>query len=339
LKLVESQMAQLNPLPELSGCPATTGPEFGTFAEKLLTYRTAKFDEDGDCRYRGLRTAPDLHDEFASMVHCGVSEPILSLDHWPKGARFGLFLSHDIDQIYDRELFRILADINHLRRRLFQGETGNAPRTCCRIARALFRPKRTLLDFETILNIEKRHRFRSTFFLLHDRYWARQGARFSFADPEIQEIGRVAVAAGCELGVHGGYYRFNDAAKYRESREAVGSVFGVEPAGIRNHLLRFSYPETWRAQQEAGFDYDATYGYRSVPGARAGLALPFFPYDAEREQSLTILELPLGDYGYLHFPLSTPARRGGAGVYREDRSQTCQRGRPGFVALAQQFLQ
>jgi len=282
-------------LAQALGHSAAARREFLDLSRKLVFYRTAEFDEDGDRQYRGLRTAPDLHDDFSALENgCAAqSETLLSLARWPHGTPFALFLSHDIDQIHDRELFRILADINHVRRRFWSGETGNAPLACRRIARAVFKPKRALLDFETILGIEKRHGFRSTFFLLHDRYWARQGARFSFADKEIQEIGRLALAAGCELGVHGGYYRFNDAAKYRESKETLATVFGVEPVGIRNHLLRFSYPETWRAQQEAGFEYDATYGFRSVPGPRAGLALPFFPFDTRREEPLTILELPL----------------------------------------------
>ena len=73
--------------------------------------------------------APDLHDEFAALDRPsgGLSEPTLSVARWPNAAPFALFLSHDIDQIYDRELFRLLADINHVRRRFSSEETGNAP--------------------------------------------------------------------------------------------------------------------------------------------------------------------------------------------------------------------
>lgn len=260
---------------------------------------TAKDHHDAELKPKAPIIAEDFHSKLEEHEQCLLLSagrqglPLVSLCRWPGGAPFALFLSHDIDQIYDRELFRVLADVNHIRRILTQGETGNAPSAARRLLRALFRPKRTLVDFETILQIERRHGFRSTFFLLHDRYWARQGARFSFEDREIQEIGRMALHAGCELGVHGGYYRFNRPDLYRESKEAVATVFGHEPVGVRNHLLRFSYPETWRAQAEAGFEYDATYGFRSVPGARAGLALPFFPFDESAEKPLPLLELPL----------------------------------------------
>jgi hypothetical protein len=93
----------------------------------------------------------------------------------------------------------------------------------------------------------------------------------------MRDIARIIMGAGSELGVHGGYYRFNNAALYRESIEALERHFGVRPCGIRNHLLRFSGPETWRAQAEAGFAYDATYGWADRLGPRDGFALPFFP--------------------------------------------------------------
>ena len=102
---------------------------------------------------------------------------------WPHGASFALFLSHDVDQIHDRELFRVLADVNHVRRRLLNGENGDVALAVRRIARSLLRPKPAALDVQTILNIEARHGFRSTWFLLHDKYWARQGSRYSFNRP------------------------------------------------------------------------------------------------------------------------------------------------------------
>lgn len=225
--------------------------------------------------------ALDFNDTFRELESLGVTggdgTPQLSLIRWPQGLPFALFLSHDIDQIHDRELFRILADINHVRRRAGEGEPGNTPLALRRICRALFRPKPAERDFETLLDIEGRQGFRSSFYLLHDPYWRRNGPRYSFRSPAIRRIAHLIQKGGGELGVHGGYYRFNNAAAYRESREAVYEAFGVVPVGIRNHHLKFSYPETWRAQEAAGFAYDSTYGYPERLGSRAGLPFPFFP--------------------------------------------------------------
>lgn len=212
---------------------------------------------------------------------------------WPADHRFALFLSHDVDQIYDRELWRVLADVNHVRRVLLRGEPGSVPGATKRIARALVRPKRAILDFETILAIEARHGFRSTFFVLHDRYWARNGARFRLHDPALREIVGLVRVAGCEIGVHGGYYRFNQADAYRDSIEAFKDAFGLDVVGIRNHLLRFSGKETWEAQAAAGFSYDATCGYGRLGGPGGVPSRPFWAVEPEGEGGKGLVELPL----------------------------------------------
>ncbi|MGD9613318.1 MAG: polysaccharide deacetylase family protein [Kiritimatiellia bacterium] len=206
---------------------------------------------------------------------------------WPEGRPFALFLSHDVDQIHDRELFRVLADLNHVRRIWTQVERGRAALALRRVARALVAPKPAEKDFATILEIEARHGFRSTFFVLHDPYWSRHGPRYRLACPEIRRIAALVRGAGCEIGLHGGFLRFNQADGYRESREALRAALGVDAVGIRNHFLRFSGADTWAAQEAAGFRYDATFGFVDRLGPRAGRIAPFVP------EGRSILELPL----------------------------------------------
>lgn len=212
---------------------------------------------------------------------------------WPQGAPFALFLSHDIDQIHDRELFRVLADLNHIRRMLSQGESGHLGLASARVVRSLFNPKPAGTDVRVLLDIEARHGFKSTFFILHDPYWSRQGPRYRLGSAGLARIVAMIKAAGGEIGVHGGYYRFNNAAAYRESLELVGKTFSTPVVGIRNHLLRFSYPETWRAQAAAGFRYDATFGWPDRLGARDGCDTPFQPLDPATGRTLDLTVLPL----------------------------------------------
>jgi hypothetical protein len=213
--------------------------------------------------------------------------------NWPDQRPFGLFLSHDIDQIHDRELFRVLADINHVRRMLFQGERGNAALACRRVARALLAPKPAERDFRTILEIEGRHGFRSTFFVLHDPAAGRSEARYRLDDPDLRAISELIRAAGGEIGVHGGRSQFDDPGGGRAAREALAAALGGEPVGIRNHLLRFSGPSTWQAQALAGFRYDATYGHADRPGPREGRDRPFFAADPATGADADLVVLPL----------------------------------------------
>ncbi|HRS17174.1 MAG TPA: polysaccharide deacetylase family protein [Thermoanaerobaculaceae bacterium] len=212
---------------------------------------------------------------------------------WPNGAPFALFLSHDIDQIHDREMWRILADVNHIRRIVVGGETGSARLAACRVARALFEPKPATQDFATILEIEARWGFRSTFFVLHDHYWKRYGARFRIHHPEMRQIAQMILEAGCEIALHGGFYRFNDPDGYRESRLALEEAFGTRVVGIRNHLLRWTERETWAAQAAAGFSYDATFGRNDTLGPRDGAWRPFWAVAPTPSGGDGLVELPL----------------------------------------------
>lgn len=228
-----------------------------------------------------------------------VSSPI----SWPSGSRFALFLSHDIDQIHDREMFRILADTNHIRRMLLQNEKGDVGLALKRIARCLFWPNRTGDDVQVLLDIEKRFQMKSTFYILHDPYLSRNGPRYRIDSKGLRRIVDLIKAAGCEIGVHGGYYRFNNANGYQQSRELISRKFNCRATGIRNHMLRFSYPETWLAQEAAGFTYDATFGDRQNPGAVNELFFPFRPHDpaTQRVMDLTVLPLTVMDVSLFRY--------------------------------------
>jgi peptidoglycan/xylan/chitin deacetylase (PgdA/CDA1 family) len=212
---------------------------------------------------------------------------------WFDGRKFALFLSHDIDQIHDRELFHLLATVNHIRRMVTQGESGSVKLALRRLARILLAPKEPESDFRTILEIEQRHGFKSTFFVLHDPYWSRHGPRYTLQSKALKRIARLIRDADGEIGAHGGYRRFNQAAGYRESREALCQALGGEVKGIRNHHLRFSYPETWLAQKAAGFRYDATFGSVDRLGNREDRWFPFYPIDPASDRELDLVALPL----------------------------------------------
>ena len=212
---------------------------------------------------------------------------------WPGGAKFALFLSHDIDKIHDRELFYALAALNHVRRMAMRSEKGSVRLALRRLGRALLAPKPPEMDFRTILDIEARHGFRSTFFVLHDSRRGRRGPRYSLKSAALRRIVDMIVAARGEIGLHGGYYQFNQAEGYRASREDLRRALGVEAVGIRNHFLRLSVPETWMAQEAAGFRYDSTFGYSDRIGPRDGRMLPFFTENPADGGKIDILELPL----------------------------------------------
>lgn len=212
---------------------------------------------------------------------------------WPDGRPFALFLSHDLDQVYDRGVYRTLADLNHLRRLLLGRENGRAGACVRRIGRSIFRPKPPAAQVERVLEIEARHGWRSTWFFLEGRTAARYGARYEPEERPIREIARRLLDSGCEIGVHGSYYDFNDPEGYARSASRLQAAFGTRPVGIRNHYLRLDVPRTWVAQAAAGYSYDATFALRDRVGFRDGKREPFTPADPATGEPLGLVVLPL----------------------------------------------
>lgn len=198
-----------------------------------------------------------------------------------------------MDQVHDRGVLRTLADVNHLGRVLLAGEPGDAAACGRRILRSVFRPNDWRPQFERILAIESAFGWRSTFFFLEGHRWSRYGSRYRLEDHRIRSVGALVREAGCEIGFHGGYYDLDDAAAYRRGAERIEEAFGVRPVGIRNHYLRFSFPGTWRAQAQAGFSYDATFGWGDRLGPRDDRWLPFQPLDPATGEPIGLVVLPI----------------------------------------------
>jgi peptidoglycan/xylan/chitin deacetylase (PgdA/CDA1 family) len=92
--------------------------------------------------------------------------------------------------------------------------------------------------------------------------------------------------SGCEIAVHG-IDAWHDSSSGREELGEVQRTAQTRDVGIRMHWLYFdgASPEVL---EEAGFDYDSTFGYNETVGYRAGTAQAYRPLSVRH-----LLELPL----------------------------------------------
>ena len=138
------------------------GPCSARLVRQLIPYLTAECDEE-DGSFSETRQVADLHGEFSAWereTQASDDGPEVRLARWPRAAAFGLFLSHDVDVIYERELFRMLGGINRMRRKVAVGDWSGGAQAFRGLMRALVNPKVATRDFETMLEIERRHGFR-----------------------------------------------------------------------------------------------------------------------------------------------------------------------------------
>ena len=243
---------------------------------------------------QGLLESPPLHADILDL-QCRHAQ---AQPRWPRGHRFAVCLTHDVDRIVQwpwRERWRQLAYLRRAistRQKLRWAAAGGL----YAVQDALRRSNRATYDFW--LAEEGRFGFHSTFFVLPERpvtptfydhfYRYADPIRFHGHRMSFAEGTRRVREAGWGIGVHGSYMGAYDAEVFRQEKAQVEEMLGAEVQTSRQHFLRFAPEITPGVQASAGIRADATLGFSTVIGCRAGLAFPFF-WPGERE----LLEVPL----------------------------------------------
>ena len=137
---------------------------------------------------------------------------------------------------------------------------------------------------------------------------------------EIRDDIRRAVARGREVAVHG-IDSWCDADAGRTEMGELVSVTGKSRTGVRMHWLYFDSESPARLE-EAGFDYDSTWGYNAAVGFRPGTSQVF-----RLPGTRSLMELPLTIMDSALF------YRGRMNLTREEARRRCS----AIVAYARRF--
>ncbi len=248
-----------------------------------------------------LATRP-LVSEYAQLLLACLKEactraqvPLIRKEFWPVGKPMAGCLTHDVDVVRRGKLPRGVAvrDVRGALSSAAHGRLRQATRRVATIARTAAGGRDPYWTFSQILALEKRHDYRSTFYFMTGRHHPEDGS-YDLDSPSMAGLLRTLADSGCEMGLHGSYASYGDAEALRSQKSDLERRLGREVAGHRNHFLRFRVPDSWRAQEAAGFSYDATLGFADREGFRGAHAFPFHPYDLPSGRVLDLQEIPLG---------------------------------------------
>ena len=84
---------------------------------------------------------------------------------------------------------------------------------------------------------------------------------------------RLMSSKGHVIGLHQSFDAWQDETM-RLEKETIEEAIGQAVTVCRQHWLRFSFRDTWKAQAKAGLRTDMTLGFNDRPGFRNSSAVP-----------------------------------------------------------------
>jgi len=212
---------------------------------------------------------------------------------WPEHYRFAVCLTHDVDYIYPPIKHIVAASKKAIARK-------DMREFLKRLSSRVIKKYNPYLNFKDIMMLEEKYDARSTFFFKASRKEYGQIYNVESISSEIAEI----AGLGWEVGLHAGYFSYDDPDELRREKERLEKVLRQEVIGVRIHYLRFKVPDTWFLLADVGFKYDTTFGFADMPGFRNGMCHPFRPCTIDG-RIIDIWEIPLivmdtTLFGYLH---------------------------------------
>lgn len=115
---------------------------------------------------------------------------------------------------------------------------------------------------------------------------------YDIAAPKQLKLLIQLIKQGHKVGLHPGYETWQDHKQIATQRSLVEAAAGAQVAHCRQHWLRFSWQDTWGAQQSAGLTHDTTLMFNDRPGFRNSSALCWQPYNPNQAATHYLKAMP-----------------------------------------------
>jgi hypothetical protein len=221
------------------------------------------------------------------------SRIVRCLSPWPDRRRWAAAFTHDVDVMSGWPAFTALR-LAELAR---AGEGRRALRVVAAAASgALGSP--AVDGINDVVRLEAARGIRSTWFFLcgapTPSRWLSGDVTYDVGSRAARRVTASIRARQHELGVHGTFATSVEPAAFARERVQLAAATGVSGVpGVRQHFLKMRPGLTQKHMREAGFVYDATYGFPDRNGFRLGVADVVGGWDARAGQPTSLDEVPL----------------------------------------------
>jgi hypothetical protein len=226
-----------------------------------------------------------------AVIKAAGRRPVWTVAPWPDGRRWAVGLTHDLDIVEYWPVFTAHRIVELLRK----GDLGLATRVLAAAAQSVARDP-VWLGVQEILAVERILDVRSTWFVLCGSptlaTWRAGDITYRADGPKAARILRAIAAGMHEVALHGSFETVENPASFQAQRATLQAMTDGAVAGVRQHYVRMRPGETQRWMAQAGFTYDATFGFPDRNGFRLGVADVVPCWDAAAEQVPGLEEVP-----------------------------------------------
>lgn len=233
-----------------------------------------------------------------------------------------IVLTHDLDALWKTPEIRIKQSAFMTFSAVRLGLRGNVGRAADTFKRAALFASRAA-NFNTLAEVAEREASAGLKSIIHVYGGPPGRARrtparilidpaYDVSAPEIATTLRRLADAGWTIGLHQSSAAWRDATIMRTERECVEEAIQRPVTFCRQHWLKFSWAETWAAQEAAGLRQDSTLGFNDRPGFRNSAALRLHPWNHSRQVAHTIEAIPMvlmDSHFYDYAPMTESERR------------------------------
>ena len=219
-------------------------------------------------------------------------EDVVCMPRWPKGHRWAVCLSHDVDMLYKWRARSVL----HL---LLRTPLYAMPSRWRRLAREwseVIQRIRGGADpwflVDEMIDLEDRWGLLSTFLFLAESH-DHQTYRYHLARTQVHELLLRIRERGREVALHAGWHTLRNRARLQDERALLMRLIEDQVQVVRQHWLRSDREQSWQDQELSGLLVDSSLGWNDSPGYRAGTGLPFHPWNLSSRKAHELLEIPL----------------------------------------------
>ena len=226
-----------------------------------------------------------------AVVAVAARRPVRLLAPWPHAKRWAVALSHDLDVVAKWPVFTALR-IAELARK---GALDRVRQVVLAAIKSAGRDP-VWTGIQVILEAERARNVRSTWFILCGTptlATMRAGdLTYLPESPAARRILSALATAGHDIELHGSFETLTSAERFAAQRSRLAAITGSAPSGVRQHYLRMRPGVTQRAQADAGFLHDSTFGFADRNGFRLGVADVVPLWNAADQSPLNIDEVP-----------------------------------------------